>query len=1296
MASRDFLTNLEVDEDIDLSENEIDNILNEEEEDEVDDLEFLSEDPLKNFQSPLRHSYKFTSENMRDIEEDRQRLELFLQLDKPSNKAFEKIDPLDLLHKKELQDASATDKILKTSLKDKRQYQEAKLPVIQFEELKLISLKISPPSSINSPSPSALAVSKTLILIGNRNGQVMVFNHTGQELRVFKFKKGFGQVSCIDITSDETAAAIGYHFGQVALWEIKTGKCIRACNTLHTTPVLSVCFWSGLIDHVISGELCGRIMLIEYAKAFMSFSISSSEAFYDEVGPVLAIERLVPDPLWPHPTDSANIIAIAGTRQVLILTIEKTVQVIFAIQRPDDISESNNPCITWRRAVGPDDNEPIDHLLAVAWGERITLFRLKFALGEGVQTTGFLDTDNEIKAIFWLSHEILFVLGKSREIRVISSKEMDKRPGGHGKKAVLDETYANRDLAAQNYIKKEGKDQFTYYNTMKCCERLAFLLGNKDFQKGRLLNWKECIDELAKKNEWLEVLALGIDLYQGKGKKLYGLPRNKNELRGVLEEVIRKYVKVANIAWVHKISNTIEFCIGIESLETLFNEFFDVFVDQGGPENMKIFMNTLEPFILTKEIHIIPTAILGKMIGYYLNARLPNVIERIILNLDPSCIDPNHVLLACEEHNLLTTYIFISTNSTPANYVNPLERIYQTLKNSEIPKKKQYFTYKLLWYFRLCVQGQTFPNGEIPTNIYARALTDMCRWIIIKEHLDILLETDSVTCLSVFSLLFKENNSGKVLEKIVDGVVLYQQIVDALLDQREIGSFLYHQIAYFILKTAMFSYVNLTKEVYMANILYLMQEHKFSYASTIYANSIDEYIVNFTLRTDVNPPFTDLTIEEKGSFLLTILKKCGELTENELKSLNKAAELSPYTEVQVYLLELNKDYLKCVSYFIRCQSELVRKKVFPWLNEVFTRISDSEREKLKSEVMNSLSAFVEIDSDQTAKIVTDWYQNNHITIVRKLDSTPKLQMKYLGELAKDTLDEDLVQRYIELLCQNDPNALVLFLSGREDYSLEETLEKCLTYNVVEATVFIYEKLGSIQEALDVLLNRAENNKKILAEKIQNRQPIPKDITELIRLDIKKCIDMCLRNSKKLDSTEAEEYWFQMLKCILGLFKDFESSFALNPSLEPSVNGLIKEILEHMMASVDFNKIISFITKDFQKIPFKHFKENICQVLSQHSYQKVIVKQAISLLGSDIRGMTKNLYNYRNKGVTSQELCGACKKDMTSERLYKEKFIIFICGHGFHSRCAKGGHCLVCLDNNKKKGEFGFLANKLKK
>ena len=111
---------------------------------------------------------------------------------------------------------------------------------------------------------------------------------------------------------------------------------------------------------------------------------------------------------------------------------------------------------------------------------------------------------------------------------------------------------------------------------------------------------------------------------------------------------------------------------------------------------MKILTNVLEPYILTGKIKTVPSYALGKMIEYYLNTKQDNTIERIIVHLEPSCIDPRQVLPICIEHNLLSAYIFISTNSTSQSFVNPLKKIYKTMIKQTDPRPKLYFTYKLL------------------------------------------------------------------------------------------------------------------------------------------------------------------------------------------------------------------------------------------------------------------------------------------------------------------------------------------------------------------------------------------------------------------------------------------------------------------------------------------------------------------------------------------------------------------------------------------------------------------------
>lgn len=97
--------------------------------------------------------------------------------------------------------------------------------------------------------------------------------------------------------------------------------------------------------------------------------------------------------------------------------------------------------------------------------------------------------DTEIKSLMWLSHDMVFVMGNSREIRIVTTKGFSRREKDPSRNAVLEDTYVDRDLAIQAYIKDEtGKERFTFHNSLKAYERVVFILGNKKFHKGRLLN----------------------------------------------------------------------------------------------------------------------------------------------------------------------------------------------------------------------------------------------------------------------------------------------------------------------------------------------------------------------------------------------------------------------------------------------------------------------------------------------------------------------------------------------------------------------------------------------------------------------------------------------------------------------------------------------------------------------------------------------------------------------------------------------------------------------------------------
>lgn len=1196
-----------------------------------------------------------------------------------SRKSNESVNPLDLLQKSELEAISTKEKTVSTHLDDKK-FLESRLPVIQFEEVKLISIKIAPSSAYNSVAPSALACSENLILIGNTSAQITVFSQQGQELVQLKPKKGCGQVTCIDICRDESFAIAGYHFGQIVLWNLKTGKAIKTTNAVHKVAVMSIKFWKDSKDDVISADLEGKLYLVEFQKALMSTNVSHYQLLKESIGYILAIEPLVPEPKWPHPTDTNRIVAVAGMNKIVVFSLEPDTQIIFTIDRPIGVPLSMCPCISWKLAMAPDDPSPLHHILAVAWGQRIILYSFKFASPEGVVISGYLETDTEIKSIFWLSYEILLSLNRSREIQVISSREFSLKVGENGRRAVLEETYANKDLALQLYIKVDKKENFTYHNTLKATNRVIYLLGNKEFHKGQLLNWKECIQELMKKNEWLETLALGLNLYQNKGKKLYGVPRDKQELKENLVEILTPFLKVILLPWNIKIAASLEFCVGIEAIEYFFDEIFDRILEMAaGKDNMQLLMNTLEPYILTGKIKIIPPQVLGKIIDFYLDDKHYVTIERILVHLEPTCIDPKCVLPALVEHNLLTAYIFINTNSTMQSFVNPLKKLHKTMTKQKDLRAKLYFTYKLLWFYRLCLKGETFPNGKILPEMHKFVISGIVKWLLNRNHLLSLLQMDSFVTLLVVWEIFEESLPKEIILKGGEGVPSFTNIVQKLKEICAPGSFLYHQFFLFVLKTATLDFVVLSKEIYLETVKYFLTFNRPYSIMPLFAANIDEYITMYHKLADKNQIFAEFFVEEKGALLLKILQK-HPLESKEIEDIYRLSESSPYIEVIIYLLEVKKNYPKCVQNFIECENEDIRKRVFPWLNNIFRTISQSEKEELKTYLMINLNRLVEIDSDQTAKLVTEFFQNQHLEIVRKLNNAPKLQMKYLGELVllKDNIDEDLIFKYLVLLCQHEPSKVRQFLESRNDYNLDECLDECLKYQIVEAAAYLYEKLGCVKDALDLLLNRAQNNKH---DFLNNSKTF--EVVADIETDIKQCISLCSRNVDRLDPTEIEEYFFAVLEVILLLFKDFGHLFKVNPTLENAIHSCIKDILEQMINLIDFEKVISFIIKRVEKMPFKHFKDIIYQVLSQHSYQKNIVRRAINLLTSDVKSMTRNLYSNKSKGIISSGFCKNCSMILQTDR--KDKIVVFICGHGYHRKCVKVGRCGFCSTGNEKKG-----------
>ena len=1214
------------------------------------------------------------------------------QTNEPDLVSKEQLDPLDLINK-HFQDVYAkTDLTFKKSLENKRLLSTNKLPVMKFEEVKMVSAKIQL-NSATAGFPTCVTSSKHMILVGTNSGNLSVFGHDGSEIKVLK-QKNFGSVTCVDVSDDEQWAAAGYFGGQVSLWDLRSGNCVKSSGNLFSQPIVSCRFWKHNKNNIIAADLTGKVSTIEYGKSFLTTNINSNTVLTGEAGQVISIQPLFSDSNWPHPTDSSSVVVMACVDRILLFLLEPDFTILMGIERPEEVEEGFLPDISVKMASGPGEDQPIDPILSIAWGRHIFLYKIKSASPEGIQQIGSYEMDAEIKSIHLLSHDLISVVINTRDVIILSTKGFIGKQ--EAKNPVLEEIFVTRDIAVQAFIKDSNKkEKNTYHNTISCFDSNVFILGNKQLHKGRVINWKECVLELSKNGDWITALCVGMDFYQGKGCKAYNLPHSKSEFKETFEQVIEQYVKAPNISWDFKISNTIEFCVGIESTDFLFNFFFDYFIDEGdGRENLKMFIDIIEPFVIHEEITTIPTVNLGKILSFYLANKKSLMVEKLVLHLNYNCLDPAFIYPVCEEYELTLAHIYVSIWNLQ------VEKSMIFLNNLLKKSGDKFIAYQLLWYLRLCIKGQKFPKSFIRTEDWAKILVQVLISLTEGDLLENLINMDANTTLKVIWIYFQDLQPSQVLNtnKSVSITKLISKLESVCLNDS------FHYFAIFLAKLCQ-KYPTKSNEIKKSEVKYsdfvskplaikilthLMKPyHDLENIKSVDPPTIQTYI---QLNQNSNKTMTefDYQLEQKSSLLLEIIKNFENFSNSELEDLYKIAVNSAYTEVLVYLLELKQDYAKCFITFLQCSSVQAQLKVFDWLNRSLNTLTGESLDSLKSQVIESLNFLVDIDSDKTAKIVRDWFHNEQLLIVHKLDNAPKLQMKYLGELlkspGKEVIEEKLIILFIKLLCEYNQGQVLQFLKSREDYSLDECLAVCLSYSIIEASAYLYERLGAIKNALDLHLSMIESKKKEIQKGLKNYERL---IYSEILQEISSSVALCVRNSGRLDENEIEDHWFCLLGRTLETYIDLAPSFATHIELESCIQSGIKQTIEHMIDSVDILRIISFIVQRFGNIPFKYFKANFIGVLSRFSYQKTIIKKAIDLLCSDIKYMTQQLLVLKSKGVSSKRFCCfSCSQPIVSDDLLKnkgEKFVLFICGHVYHSRCIKKKICEVCTRNEQKQG-----------
>jgi hypothetical protein len=1002
-------------------------------------------------------------------------------------------------------------------------------------------------------------------------------------------------------------------------------------------------------------------------------------------------------------------------------------------------------------------------LLSIAWGKVLFLYCLpiKNNVMHGFSMVGHYINTAPIIRMGFLSNSIVFFFDKQKMVKVINTSlitpgEVRISPESDtpipyvdsSRKPELEEgCVVDPDLNFQTYIidKSENCLKATYNNVIVNLPKNIYVLAKKDFYHGKLLNWEQCLNNLHQKSEWMDALTLGLDIYHGRTTALADIPLDqyvrKTKVGHFLRNLIHQYAIIhtgnnQSILCNDKtfqdrlnkcINICIEFCIEIDAVDFLLTNLQPIFDSKGYGDE---FIQKLEPFILCDKIinQELQQTTISTIIELYKKNKKLNILSQILIHLDIQSIDIDYVKSICNEYNLITPLIYLYTNGVDEDYFYPVKKIFEIFEKSkelkpftnyteslrknislaDLENSKQYIGHKLFWYINLCLYGKKLPNNNIPESKFKPLIIKIVLWTLSESVLTKLLSFDANALFLIVFKIFQDEKIKSILNmkdldsftdhstKLLDLKVI--SILELLIAKcKEINKPQILQEMYeFIAKISTLQDINLSKNTILETCKYLL--------SNSHTNQMKEDKAYF----DTFQKY----IETTSNTIIEMIDSRQDLDKNDYYQLQSSSELSPFIMVKIHLLKKNKSYKRCLDVFLQSDCHIKDKevKLFDWINDTFHELYEEDYvnfDALKEEVLNKLHILADISIGNVTVLVENWFKNEQMDVVHKLDNVENLQLKYVEnviEKFKDDVDYsaddrkneqymELLKLHIKLLCKLHPNSVLANLQKRSSYPVEECLKKCLKYKVYDAAIYLMQTTGDIKGALNLSISTMQNYFDNLMSNLTSsnfKENIHTLLINDIKNNLKQAVNICENNVDRIEQPECQEMWFTILEQLYKqttLVKEKSQSVETRRSyyedLLKRLSSDIKETLEKMCSYVSIKAIITNVTEKYKEAEFKEFKNLLLNMLLSYSHLKNILISAKNLLANSILYNVIELKKLNQKGNKySLYKCDQCSK--LFNHLNDEAIYVFGCGHKCHPGCAikieDEFNCNICIKN----------------
>eukprot|EP00090_Calanus_glacialis_P010435 TRINITY_DN18820_c0_g1_i1.p1 TRINITY_DN18820_c0_g1~~TRINITY_DN18820_c0_g1_i1.p1 ORF type:complete len:1423 (-),score=489.80 TRINITY_DN18820_c0_g1_i1:146-4273(-) len=1172
--------------------------------------------------------------------------------------------------------------------------------------LKAVSSQVcSAMERVHAGSPTCMATTH-LIAIGTQNGFVLVFD-SSQVIKWFlggvEIGANYGAVSSLAFNSDSSRLLAGFARGQLIEFDIVSGKILRDLNDVH--PAGSAVLHTKYADDhntAFFADSGGSVFELSMKRGLRGPGATARCIFSGSRGEVCTMEPLRVGGYPAHPLADYSILALATISKVIVITVRPKLKVLMTSPLTGD--PHTLPLLCWQFVViqNPSFNKVVDPVLTFARDQTIHFYQVTVNLSDKIVFIPLqsITVNYRLLSCQWLNTRVMGLLSSTEQFHLLDVRSREQLETiDLTRVELVYQTQFFKGTATGGNVSAALSlaGEMAVYGSTTAFTNQLLVLGARTFHVLIIRSWSERLEHLLKNEKYPAAMQLGTEFYAEPGKGLVGLRGNRERKRNLISlkmvGILRRFLESSmttnfptegGMGTLTKYFNEIvppcvDLCIKLSQTDHLFDSVWNTF--QEDPFSSAVYLECLEPYILSDQLTTIPTNIVQQFVSHYHARNKLEGLEACLTHLSVMCLDIHQVMSVCQQHQLYDAIIHIYNNAM-MDYITPTEKLLELMgkalkEDDPLNDGQVKLGNKLLVYISQCLAGRAYPWGDIPKDQVKQVKYDVYSTITLLRsrqipaegeegstpppypHLHTLLQFDTQGFLNVLSIAFEEEEFNTEV-----GQCQKQRLVDILLEVmvKEDSPFSASQVGYL----ATFLARQLAKgdkslavsRDLFSRVLVMLTEDGSGYGQKEERQQALLDIVQSGERGWDHFNQDDLEVNCQNIGFYKILEKLYERTGQHEKILD------------CYLLDTGRV-----------------QQVFSFLQSMMMNsiLPSSTLTLLTGQVMEKLYDLVELDCRKMANLVFQHQLISTIAVLEKLGSNKPLLYQFLTHLldckentsspstpvktiteAEDLPAEELYEGYIELMCQLEPHQVASYLRSRDSYSTARALELCTQFNIMDGRVYLLEREGRIMEAFELLKSGLEGKISGLLAHLENSPDASSSLKwTSLNTNLIVVVTFCQRVSPSFPLNERESLWCPLLDLLVVPLSTLGEKEVVSKWRE-----MVRHVISSMLGYVSHSRVVAAVLADpgYSEGSWAELKQLLGELIDTFRYESQLLESSKTLIEEEKAVLMKKLVATKRKGISNFSLkCSICYNSLGSERA-----LVFSCHHGFHASCLDNG------------------------